>query len=42
MRVASFADIEALFQERIAEMVWCNMATLDTHNRLRSRIVQPI
>lgn len=42
MRVALFTDIEALFQERIVEMVWCNMATLDMHNRLRSRIVQPI
>ncbi len=38
----SFADIEALLQERITQMVWCNMATVDRRNRMRSRIVQPL
>lgn len=42
MEVTSFAEIEQEFQERITRMVWCNVATLDTRNRLRSRILHPI
>lgn len=41
-RVRSFSDIEAEFLERVHAMVWCSMATLDTKNRLRSRILHPI
>ncbi|HEX6290279.1 MAG TPA: pyridoxamine 5'-phosphate oxidase family protein [Herpetosiphonaceae bacterium] len=42
MKVASFAEIEAPFLERVHIMVWCSMATLDTRNRPRSRILHPI
>ena len=41
-RVTSFFEIESEFVARVHTMVWCNMATLDTKNRLRSRIVHPI
>lgn len=40
--VQSFAVIEAEFIGRVHAMVWCSMATLDTRNRLRSRILHPI
>ena len=40
--VASFAEIEADFIERVHGAVWCNVATLDARNRLRSRILHPI
>jgi general stress protein 26 len=40
--VASFAEIEPEFIQRVHTMVWCSMATLDTRNRLRSRILHPI
>lgn len=42
MKVSSFSEIEAEFIARAHAMVWCSMATLDTRNRLRSRIVHPI
>jgi hypothetical protein len=42
MEVTSFADIEAAFLARVHTMVWCNMATLDRRNRLRSRVMHPI
>jgi general stress protein 26 len=42
VRVSSFSEIEKEFIERVHAIVWCNMATLDTRNRLRSRIVHPI
>lgn len=38
----AFSEIELALHERIVQMIWCNMSTMDTHNRLRSRIVQPI
>jgi hypothetical protein len=41
-RVASFADIESEFMGRAHTMVWCNVATLDARNRIRSRILHPI
>lgn len=40
--VSSFAEIEQEFLERVFKVVWCNVATLDTQNRLRSRIWHPI
>lgn len=40
--IANFADIEAEFIQRAHTMVWCNVATLDIHNRPRSRILHPI
>jgi len=42
MRVSSFSEIEQEFYERVHKMVLCNFATLDTHNRVRSRILHPI
>jgi general stress protein 26 len=42
MRVYSFAEIEDEFLQRVHSMVWCSAATLDTQNRLRSRILHPI
>jgi hypothetical protein len=35
-------EIESEFVERVHEMVWCNVATMDTQGRLRSRILHPI
>lgn len=40
--VTSFVEIESEFIGRVHTMVWCNMATLDSKNRLRSRIVHPL
>lgn len=42
MKITNFAEIEAEFIERVHKMVWCNVATVDTHNRPRSRIMHPI
>lgn len=42
MEVTAFSEIEPDFIERVHKMVWCNLATLDTRNRLRSRIMHPI
>jgi len=42
MTVSSFAEIEDEFIERVHRMVWCSVATLDTRNRVRSRILHPI
>lgn len=42
MEATSFAEIEAEFIERVHSVVWCSVATLDTHNRLRSRVLHPI
>lgn len=42
MQVASFAEIEQEFLKRVQTMVWCNVATLDTRGRPRSRILHPI
>jgi hypothetical protein len=42
MNVSIFGEIEDEFLARVHAMVWCSMATLDTRNRLRSRILHPI
>ena len=42
MQITSFSEIETEFIERVHTMVWCNLATSDTKNRLRSRILHPI
>src|SRR5262245_585273 len=42
MRVSGFSEIETEFIARVQTMVWCSVATLDTKNRLRSRILHPI
>ena len=42
MEVSSFAEIETEFIERVHHMVWCNVATIDTLDRPRSRILHPL
>lgn len=42
MRIASFATIADEFLERVNKMVWCNVATIDTQGRPRSRILHPL
>jgi len=41
-KVQSLLEIETEFIQRVHSMVWCSMATLDTKNRLRSRILHPL
>ena len=42
MDISAFSEIEQEFIERVHKTVWCSVATLDTQNRLRSRILHPI
>src|SRR5262245_29328556 len=42
MRVASFAEIEQEFNARVTKAVSCSVATIDTRNRVRSRVLHPI
>ncbi len=42
MHVANFSEIEAEFIERVFRVVWCSAATIDSHNRPRSRVLHPI
>jgi general stress protein 26 len=42
VKVADFSVIEADFIERVHTMVWCNVATIDSKQRPRSRILHPI
>jgi general stress protein 26 len=42
MEVAAFTEIESEFLKRVHSMVWCNVATLDSRQRPRSRILHPI
>jgi general stress protein 26 len=42
MDVTSFAEIEGDFIQRVQRMVWCNVATIDSQGRPRSRVLHPI
>ena len=42
MDVKDFSEIESEFHERVQKMIWCNLATVDSRGRPRSRIVHPI
>jgi uncharacterized pyridoxamine 5'-phosphate oxidase family protein len=42
MLVANFSEIEAEFIKRVHTMVWCNVASVDSQQRPRSRILHPI
>lgn len=42
MEVATFAEIEEEFIRRVHSVVWCNVATVDTQGRPRSRIWHPL
>ena len=37
MKIATFAEIADEFLERVNKAVWCNVATIDTKGRPRSR-----
>ena len=41
-RIADFATIEAEFVARAHAAVWCNVATVDSRGRPRSRVLHPI
>lgn len=41
MDVASFADIEQEFHNRVSKIVWCTLTTVDRKGRPRTRIVHP-
>jgi hypothetical protein len=42
MEVMHFSEIEEEFIQRVHTMVWCNVATIDSQQRPRSRILHPI
>lgn len=42
MQIKNFSEIEAEFIQRVHSMVWCNVATVDSKQRPRSRILHPI
>ncbi|MCC7449820.1 MAG: pyridoxamine 5'-phosphate oxidase family protein [Anaerolineae bacterium] len=42
IRTSNFADIEQEFLARVQKVVWCNVATVDSKGRPRSRILHPI
>lgn len=42
MRIASIEEIITEFVERAHNAVWCNVATIDRHGRVQSRILHPI
>ena len=41
-RVSTFAEIEEDFQQRVRTMVYCSAATIDSHQRPRSRVLHTI
>jgi hypothetical protein len=42
LEVKDFSAIEAEFVRRVHSMVWCSLATVDSRQRPRSRIIHPI
>ncbi len=42
MRIADLSTIEQEFIAAAHEMVWCNVATVDSEGRPRSRVLHPI
>jgi general stress protein 26 len=42
MEAGSFEEIQEEFLSRVRKMVWCNVATIDSQGRPRSRILHPI
>lgn len=42
MNVQDFSEIEEEFLERVRKMVWCSVATIDSQQRPRSRVLHPI
>lgn len=39
--LTDFSEIEPAFRERIDKMVWCAVATVDTHGRPANRLLHP-
>lgn len=42
MHVATFADLQTEFLARVSHAVYASLATIDTHDRPRTRVVHPI
>jgi general stress protein 26 len=42
MDVATFDDLKDTFFARVNAMVWCNVGTVDSQGRPRSRIMHPV
>lgn len=42
VHTSDFSDIAEEFAKRVARIVWCTMATVDTKGRPRTRIIHPI
>ena len=42
IKVSKFEELQEEFMRRVAEAVYCSMATIDLKNRPRSRIMHPI
>lgn len=42
MHVSEFSTIADEFLASVHSQVWCSVATQDTHNRIRSRVLHPI
>jgi hypothetical protein len=42
MQITNFSEIESEFIQRVHTMVWCSVATIDSQQRPRSRILHPI
>jgi hypothetical protein len=42
VKTHDFAEIETEFMARVNAMVWCNVATIDSQGRPRSRILHPL
>jgi hypothetical protein len=42
LEIKEFCEIEAEFTRRVHKMVWCSLATIDSRQRPRSRIMHPI
>lgn len=40
--ITNFSELEQEFISRVHKMVWCNVCTIDTKNRPRSRVLHPI
>jgi general stress protein 26 len=42
MTTYAFHEIEAEFNKRVQQMIWCNVATVDEQERPRSRVMHPV
>lgn len=42
IEIVDFTEIQEEFVARVSKMVWCNMTTVDSAGRPRSRVVHPV